>query len=75
MKKMTTDNSNKNLNTIKRRKFFLASGSVIFGLIGISKIPFNFIQSKINQNSNTSSIKITENPNAVKRKTRQADNG
>lgn len=75
MKNTTEEKSNKDLKRIKRRNFFLTSGSAILGFIGLSKIPSGLFQSGTNQNSKTSSLKISENPNSVKRKTRQGENG
>ncbi|MEO8665269.1 MAG: hypothetical protein ABI462_07220 [Ignavibacteria bacterium] len=58
---------------IKRKKFFLYSGAVALGIYTASKIPFNFFQTK--QSQKVSSIKITQNPHAVKRKAREVNNG
>lgn len=68
----------KNVNTgkIKRKKFFLYSGALALGMLAVSKFPFNIFKS--NQDTNirkNSSIKITQNPNAVKRNSRQDNNG
>ncbi|MBK7158247.1 MAG: hypothetical protein IPH77_06750 [Ignavibacteria bacterium] len=59
--------------TIKRKKFFIYSGSALLGLFAFLNIPSSLFRSGIA--SKDSTIKITENPNAVKRKSRQANNG
>ena len=61
---------------IKRKNFFFYSGALAFGMFAASKFPFNIL--KTTQDTNTrkdSSIKITQNPNAVKRNSRQDNNG
>lgn len=66
----------KESNKIKRKKFFFYSGALAFGMFAASKIPFSLFKS--NQSvipSKESSIKITQNPNAVKRNSRQENNG
>lgn len=66
----------KESNKIKRKKFFLYSGALAFGMFAASKIPFNLFKSNQSVVSNKeSSIKITQNPNAVKRNSRQENNG
>ena len=61
---------------MERKKFFLYSGTAIFGLLTLSKMPFNIFNSFKNKSQKKeTSIKITENPNAVKRKSRQANRG
>ena len=75
---MTKSNTSieKESNKIKRKKFFLYSGALALGMFAASKIPFNLFKS--NQNVipvKESSIKITQNPNAVKRNSRQENNG
>ena len=59
--------------TMKRKKFFLYSGSALLGLFAFLNIPASIFRS--GNVSKVSSIKITENPNAVKRKSRQVNNG
>lgn len=57
---------------IKRKNFFFYSGSAILGLFALSKYPLKFFETKI---SKETTIKITANPSAVKRKPREANNG
>ena len=65
-----------NTNKIKRKKFFLYSGAIAFGMFAASKFPFNiFSSNQTVNNKKESSIKITQNPNAVKRNSRQENNG
>ncbi len=65
---------NTNGNKIKRNKFFLYSGAMVFGMFAASKFPFSIFKSaeeaKLNK---TGSIKITQNPNAVSRKSREVN--
>ncbi len=77
MRDKAVDN-NKNLYSgkIKRGKFFLYTGVLTLGMAAAFKLPFNIFGS--NQTSNTrknNSIKISQNPNAVKRNSRQENNG
>lgn len=59
-----------------RKKFFLYSGILAFGMFAVSKFPFSLLKSDQNTVSKkVSSIKITQNPNAVKRNSRQENNG
>ncbi|HMS35453.1 MAG TPA: hypothetical protein PKC91_15335 [Ignavibacteria bacterium] len=61
---------------IKRKKFFLYSGVLAFGMVAASKFPFNLFNTNQKVITNKeSSIKITQNPNAVKRNSRQENNG
>lgn len=60
---------------IDRKKFFIFSGTAILGFLALSKMPFNIFKSKSSAEKTESSIKITQNPNAVKRKSRQANTG
>ncbi|MDQ3019850.1 MAG: hypothetical protein M3R36_04655 [Bacteroidota bacterium] len=72
---MISNNINKT-NKIKRNKFFLYSGAMVFGMLAASKFPFNVFKS--NQSSiikKENSIKIAQNPNSVKRNSRQDNNG
>jgi hypothetical protein len=63
-------------NKIKRKKFFLYSGALAFGMFAASKIPFSLFKSNQSEIPNkVSSIKVTQNPNAVKRNSRQENNG
>jgi hypothetical protein len=63
-------------NKIKRKKFFLYSGILAFGMLAASKLPFNLFKSGQTETTDkVSSIKITQNPNAVKRNSRQDNNG
>jgi uncharacterized membrane protein YhaH (DUF805 family) len=60
---------------VKRRNFFYYLGASLVGIFSISKLPFNIIQNKINKEI-AGSIKISENPQAVKReKTHRGNNG
>ncbi|MCY7360853.1 MAG: hypothetical protein LH629_02115 [Ignavibacteria bacterium] len=66
--------SEKKLN---RKKFFVYAGSALAGFIAITHLPFSFFKSNpVNsQNSTkTSALKITANPNAVKRNSKQINN-
>jgi hypothetical protein len=70
------ENNTETKTTIKRKKFIFYSGAFAFGLFSLSKFPFNIFKSGQNLKiSKDSSIKITQNPNAVKRKSRQVSNG
>lgn len=61
---------------IKRKKFVLYSGVLTFGILAASKFPFNLFKSDQKEITNKkSSINITQNPNAVKRNSRQENNG
>lgn len=63
-------------NKIKRKKFFLYSGALAFGMFASSKIPFSLFKSNQSETPNkVSSIKVTQNFNAVKRNSRQENNG
>lgn len=66
---------NKLHKNIDRKKFFMFSGSAILGFLALSKMPFNIFKSKSSAEKTETSIKITQNPNAVKRKSRQANTG
>lgn len=70
-KNITTKNTES--ETMKRKKFFLYSGSALLGLFAFFNIPSGIFRS--GNASKVSSIKITENPNAVKRKSREVNNG
>jgi len=75
---MTVKNivSDKVNDKIKRKKFLLYSGALAFGMFAASKIPFNLFKSNQSVITNKeSSIKISQNPNAVKRNSRQENNG
>lgn len=61
---------------IERKKFFFYSGALAFGMLAASKFPFNIFKSTQSLSAGKeSSIKITQNPNAVKRNSRQDNNG
>lgn len=62
MKSINTINN----GNIKRRNFFYYLGASLVGIFSISKLPFNFVQNRINKDIK-GSVKITENPYAVKR--------
>jgi hypothetical protein len=51
---------------IKRRNFFYYIGAAAVGSFVLSKFPFNFLKKNLSTKSH-SSIKVTENPFAVKR--------
>ncbi len=75
---MTEKNSftEKFSNKHNRKKFFMFSGILAFGMLAASKFPFNLLKSNQREITNKeSSIKITQNPNAVKRNSRQENNG
>ncbi len=67
---------NKNFGTggkkMKRNNFFKNAGTAILGLVAFSNLPLKFFQSGT---PSTTSIKIAENPNAVKRKSREVTHG
>lgn len=73
------EKNNKNILTgtgkMKRKKFFLFSGTVLMGILALKNIPSTLFRSLNSESKTKTSLKITENPNAVKRKSRQADNG
>ena len=50
---------------MKRQNFFKYAGGAVLGLITLANMPFKIFQS--NGTVKKASIKITENPNAVKR--------
>jgi hypothetical protein len=62
---MKSNNTN-STRIIKRRNFFYYIGASLIGIFSISKLPFNIFSNKINKEI-TDSIKISENPYAVKR--------
>ena len=62
------------INKMKRKKFFLKSAYAAAGIFAFTKLPFSIFRAKTHEEKNVS-IKITENPNAVKRKTNQSGNG
>ena len=57
---------------MKRNNFFKYAGSAILGVITFANTPFKFFRPNIPK---ASSIKITENPNAVKRSSGVSKNG
>jgi len=57
---------------MKRGNFFKYTGSAILGVITFANTPFKFFQSSIPK---AAPIKITENPNAVKRTSGVSKNG
>ena len=59
-------NNTSSTGKIKRRNFFYYVGASLVGIFSISKLPFNIIQNKINKEI-SGTIKIAENPHAVKR--------
>lgn len=66
----------KEQSIIKRKKFFFYSGVLAFGMFAASKFPFNMFRSgKIASDKKSNSIIISQNPNAVKRNSRQDNNG
>lgn len=65
-------NTNSGSGKIKRKKFFLYTGSALLGILALKNIPSSILSSF---STKKSSLKITENPNAVKRKSRQTNNG
>ena len=52
---------------IKRRSFFYYIGAAALGAVVFTKFPFNLIKRTQNPSGRISSIKVTENPFAVKR--------
>jgi len=52
---------------IKRRNFFYYIGAAALGAVVFAKFPFNLIKRVQNSSGRISSIKVTENPFAVKR--------
>ena len=57
---------------IERKKFFMYSGAVAFGIFALIKNPFKLLGRNNNQSDDKSEkysgkIKITQNPNAVTR--------
>jgi hypothetical protein len=63
---------------MKRKKFFFYSGTALLGIFAFLNIPSALLKSvrkDSSVNSAKTSLKITENPNAVKRKSRQVNNG
>lgn len=67
-------NQDKQNNKMKRKKFFLASAVAVTGIFTFAKLPLSIFRAKAFKEKNES-IKITENPNAVKRKSNQFGNG
>lgn len=61
------------IDKIKRKKFFLYSCVAAAGIFSVLKNPFKIISRKNPEKE--SSIKITQNPNAIQRKSRQVSNG
>ena len=57
---------------LKRKSFFVFSGAFMFGLLNITKLPFQIFQSKLSPKE--APLKIRVNPNAVKRKSREVNN-
>lgn len=57
---------------IERKSFFKLAGIAVLGMGISSIIPFKFLQTSKEKNP---SIKITQNPNAVRRNSRQENNG
>jgi len=58
---------------MKRKKFFLTSAFAAAGIFTFTKFPFGILKAKV-LNEKKSSLKITENPNAVKRKSNRYGN-
>jgi len=71
----TKENSGKNSGGIKRRKFFFYSGSLLLTVGGILKNPLGLFKAGNDTVIKDSSVKITSNPNSIKRKVRYSDNG
>ena len=59
-----------NKNKIKRRKFFYYIGAAALGAVVFTKFPFNLLKRSSQSTARISSIKVTENPYAVKRTAR-----
>ncbi|MBS1519283.1 MAG: hypothetical protein JSS91_14465 [Bacteroidetes bacterium] len=56
---------------LNRKKFFVFTGLAALGIAAASVIPFNLFRS--NTPKPAASLKIKENPNAVKRKSKEAN--
>ena len=57
-----------NKNKIKRRNFFYYIGAAALGTVVFTKFPFNLLKrTSLESSGRNSSIKVTENPFAVKR--------
>jgi len=52
---------------IKRRNFFYYIGAAALGAVVFTKFPFNLLRKSQTSSGRVSSIKVTENPLAVKR--------
>lgn len=73
MENLKIKNPETSLNKMKRGNFFKLAGGAILGVITIANMPFKFFRQDSSVQSG--SIKITENPNAVKRKPGVSKNG
>ncbi|MEO6693855.1 MAG: hypothetical protein ABIY50_07445 [Ignavibacteria bacterium] len=60
------------ISKMKRGNFFKYAGGALLGIITFANIPFRFFQPETS--TKKASLKITENPNAVKRSTGAAKN-
>ena len=61
-----------NNNGIKRRNFFFYLGAAGAGMYALGKLPFKLFQQKIKAET---SMKVKENPYAVKRDKKDVTNG
>lgn len=72
---MKLENST-NKPKIKRRNFFYYFSASIAGIFTVSRLPFNFFKSRINNElANSGKPEVRTNPYAVKRGTKGAMNG
>lgn len=75
---MTSITNIKENNKIERKKFFIYSGAAAFGIFALIKNPFKLLgknQSDEKPQQYSGTIRITQNPNAVRRNTTKLNNG
>lgn len=74
IKSSETTNQETQNNKMKRKKFFLTTAYAAAGIFTFTKLPFSIFRAKTHNEKNVT-IQITENPNAIKRKTNKYGNG